>query len=205
MTDRDQADRENAPATAPAGAPSDRTLIREAVGVFPDEDSLIKAADALQENGFNHSELSLMASEQAVEHKLGSRYSRVQDAADDPETPRMAFTGPEDAGNAQGVLVGGLMYLGAGAAALSVVASGGALMAAVGAALAGGLVSGGVGSVAASTLGDRRAKEIEQHLQRGGLLLWVRTRTAEQEATAKDILTRHGGEDVHVHEIPSPE
>jgi hypothetical protein len=38
-------------------------------------------------------------------------------------------------------------------------------------------------------------------LDKGGLLLWVRTRDLEHEQRAKHILERHSGDDVHVHEL----
>ena len=58
-------------------------------------------------------ELSLLASEAAVEEKLGHRYRRVRDLADDPEVPRDAYVSTEAIGGAEGALIGGLMYVGA--------------------------------------------------------------------------------------------
>ena len=49
------------------------TFSREAVGIFHDEKSLRSAADALMISGFDRSYLSLLASDRAVDEKLGHR------------------------------------------------------------------------------------------------------------------------------------
>ena len=55
------------------------------------------------------------------------------------------------------------------------------------------------GSVLARWLGDHHAAHLEQQIENGGLLLWVRAWNAEDEARAAQILARHSGEDVHSH------
>lgn len=175
--------------------------IREAVGVFDDGETLQAAIDDLLSSGFDRAELSLLASEQAVDGKLGRHYRRVEELEDDTRVPRTAYVSTETIGDAEGALIGGLMYVGAVAAAGGIVASGGTLAAAIaGAAVAGG--AGGVaGSVFAKLLGDRHAGHLQEQLEHGGLLLWVRTRDAAHEERARAILSRHSGRDVHVHDI----
>ena len=86
--------------------------------------------------------------------------------------------------------------------ALSVVASGGAVALAAAAAAAGGAVAGGLGGLVLSRyLEEKQAEELEALMISGGLVLWVRVRSPEQEQSAKEILRRHGGEAVRVHEI----
>jgi hypothetical protein len=46
-----------------------------------------------------------------------------------------------------------------------------------------------------------RALGLEKLSEAQGLLIWVRVRFPEKEAEAQEILMRHGGEAVHVHEI----
>jgi len=65
--------------------------IREVVGVFDDEKALDAAVYALQTRGFDLAEFSLLASEDAVEKKLGYRYKRVKDVEDLPDVPRGTF------------------------------------------------------------------------------------------------------------------
>ena len=105
---------------------------------------------------------------------------------------------------AAGGLVGGLMYVGATAAAGAVVATGGTLALVVAAAALVGGAGGLFGSLLAKWVGDHHAHSLQEQLDHGGLLLWVRTWDAEREKRATEILSRHSGRDVHVHTLPVP-
>jgi hypothetical protein len=177
--------------------------IREAVGVFHDRDSFQSAVEDLQSAGFDRSELSLLASEQAVEAKLGHAFRKVQELEDDAAVPRAAFVGDHSLAEGRTGIIGGLAYIGAVAAAGAVVASGGSLAAAIAATAVAGGSGGLLGGWAASFLGDDRAHQLQHQLDRGGLLLWVRVRDEAHENRALEILRRTGGEDVHVHQIPA--
>ncbi len=177
--------------------------VREAVGVFTNAEDLQGAIDELMSSGFDRAELSLLASAQTIDEKLGHKYRKVSELEDDAAVPRRAYISTESLGDAEGGLIGGLLYVGAVAAAGAIVASGGTLAAAIsGAALAGG-AGGLVGSVLAKLLDDHHARDLQEQLDHGGLLLWVRTRDAEHEKRAVDILNRHSGRDVHVHALPA--
>jgi hypothetical protein len=175
--------------------------VREAVGVFDDAETLQAAIDELQSSGFDRAELSLLADERTVDKKLHRHYRKVIELEDDAEVPRAAYVSPESIGDAEGALIGGLLYVGAVAAGGMIVASGGTLAAAIaGAAIAGG-VGGMLGTTLATLVGNRHARYIEEQLNHGGLLLWVRTWDAEHEKRAVEVLKRHSGRDVHVHEL----
>jgi hypothetical protein len=173
----------------------------EAVGVFEDADSLQAAIDELLSAGFDRAELGLLASEHAVEKKLGHVYRRAAELEDDADVPRTAYVSKESLGDAEGGLIGSLMYIGAVVGAGAVVASGGALGAAVAAAAMLGGSGALMGAALARMIDDSDAERIEEQLDHGGLLLWVRTRDAAHEAKAKDILSRHSGQDVHLHQL----
>ncbi len=174
-------------------------LVREAVGVFQDADALEAAIDSLMSQGFDRAEISLLAGERAVEAKLGAHYRRVQDLEDDPAVPRRAFVSTEAVGDVQGALIGGLIYLGGAAAAGALVATGGSLIGAAVAAALGGGTGGLLGSVLAGLVGDRHARGLQDQLDHGGLLLWVRTRDTAHEEKALRVLEDAGASDVHVH------
>jgi hypothetical protein len=177
-------------------------VAREAVGIFRSADGLQGAIDELLSSGFHRAELSLLASEAAVVEKLGHIYTKPDVLADDPETPRVAYVAGEDIGDAEGGIIGGLVYVGATAAAGAVVASGGTLLAVIaGAALASG-AGGLIGSVLAKWVGDHHAHHLQEQIERGGLLLWVRTRDPAREERAIEILGRYSAEQVHVHGLP---
>lgn len=173
----------------------------EAVGVFADAAGLQAAIDELTSSGFDRADLSLLAGEEAVKEKLGAIYRKVEDLEDDPTTPRMAFVSEESIGDAQGGLMGGLAYIGAVAAGGAIVASGGTLLGAAVAAALAGCAGGAIGSALAKLVGDRHSRHLQEQLEHGGLLLWVRTWTKDQETKAVSILSRHSAHDVHTHEI----
>jgi hypothetical protein len=180
-------------------------MIREAVGVFHDRDTLQNAVEDLLKAGFDRSEISLLAGEQTVVQKLGHAYQKVQELEDDAGVPRAAFVGNHSLSVGRVGMIGGLAYIGATVAAGAVVASGGALIAAiVAAALAGG--GGGLlGGLAARLLGRDQAERLKCQLDHGGLLLWVALRDEAHERQALTIFGQSGADDVHVHEMPASE
>jgi hypothetical protein len=173
----------------------------EAVGVFHDPEAMQGAIDELLSSGFDRAELSLLASEQAVRNKLRHSYRKVAELEDDPRVPRTAYVSVESIGDAEGGLIGGLMYIGAVAAAGGVVASGGTLLGALLAAAMAGIGGGLIGSGLALYIGQHHAEYLQSQLDKGGLLLWVRTRDLEHERRASEILQRHSGMEVHIHEL----
>src|SRR5262245_28434700 len=178
------------------------TKIREAVGVFHDEKALQAAADALLIAGFDQCHLSLLAGQRTVETKLGHRYERVAELEDDPAVPTRAFDDVDSRTESKAAIVGGLFYVGAVAAAGTIVASGGTAAAALIAATLAGGGGGLIGAALAQFLEHRHAHRLQEQIDHGGLLLWVRTPTADDEARAVDILRAFEADDVHVHDLP---
>ncbi|HSA81996.1 MAG TPA: hypothetical protein VLE23_14360 [Geminicoccaceae bacterium] len=175
------------------------TSVREAVAVFDDVSDLDAAVEELRQAGFEGDAISLLASEHAVQKKLGHRYERVEDLEDEPDAPRVAYRTPAALGESEDMLIGSLTYLPAVVAAGTVVASAGIVAAAVtGTALAGALI----GTVMARWIDKQHAEHLQEQLDRGGLLLWVRTPDQAAERRALEILTRHSAHDVHIHELP---
>jgi hypothetical protein len=176
-------------------------IYREAVGVFHHWSNLQGAVDELMLNGFDRAEISMLAGEKAVEEKLGHVYRRVSELEDDPEVPRVAFVGNDSLTEGKASAIGALGYVGAVAAVGAVVASGGALAWAIFAGVAAGGGGAALGTLLARAIGRGRAKDLETQIDKGGLLLWVRTGNAEQERRAIAVLRTHEAEDVHVHEF----
>jgi hypothetical protein len=176
-----------------------QTTVTEAVAVFHDVSNLDAAVEELRAAGFGHDEISLLATEQAVNRKLGHRYERVEELEDDPAVPRVAYRTRASLGDSEDRLIGSLTYLPAVVAAGTVVASAGVVAAAVtGTAIAGALI----GTVLAHWLDKNHAEHLQEQLDRGGLLLWVRTPDPETQQRALAILTRHSAHDVHIHRLP---
>lgn len=178
-------------------------VIREAVGIFEDAKTLQAAVDELESAGFDRAEVSLLAGEETVTEKLGHKYRKAEELEDDPKVPRAAFVSTESIGDAEGGLIGTLLYVGALAAAGAVVASGGALVTVIASAALAGGSGAAIGAVLARMVDRHHADYLQKQLDHGGLLLWVRTRDTVHEVRAVDILRRHSAHDVHVHTIPA--
>ncbi len=175
--------------------------IREAVGIFDTEETLQEAIDDLLSHGFDEAEISVLAPVTAVEEKLGHHFQRVEEIEDEPEILTKVYIPVETIGVAEGAAIGSLMYVGAFAGIL-LVASGGALAAALA-----GLALGGsgtaIGIALARFMKQHHAEYIAEQLEKGGLLLWVRTWDQEDGEKALKLLSAHSGHDVHIHSLPA--
>lgn len=153
--------------------------VKEVVGLFRDRETFEAAVAALLGAGFDRTDLSVLASHESLE------------VAGKPAKPwRDVLT----------ALVGDLKYEG------PLVASGLIF-------LAGGPVAATLAAVAGATVGGMAAKEFLEEvtaqphtadfarsLEAGGVILWVRADAEAQRARATDILSGHGGQNVHVSE-----
>lgn len=180
----------------------DEWRAREVVGVFSDGYALDSAVAELLNSGFDLGDISLLAGEKAVVAKLGHKYEKVEDVEDDGDAPRVAYVPKESRSTKSGAIIGALVYVGAAAAAGAVLASGGALAMLLVSGVVGAEVGGLIGAVLGEFMDDRHAKYLQEQLDHGGLLLWVRTRNLTLEETAKRILSQHSGRDVHAHDMP---
>jgi hypothetical protein len=180
----------------------DKTAVTEAVAVFHDVSELDAAVEELRAAGFDKDDISLLATEEAVNRKLGHRYERVEELEDEPAVPRVAYRTRASLGESEDRLIGSLTYLPAVVAAGTVVASAGVVAAAVtGTAIAGALI----GTVLSHWLDKSHAEHLQEQLDHGGLLLWVRTPDPETQQRALAILARHSAHDVHLHRLPAKE
>ena len=175
--------------------------VREAVGIFDDPETLAAVIDALMIAGFDRADLSILAGVDTVEKKLRRHFSRIEELEDDSNTARGNYVSQESLGAAEGMLFGLPMYVAAGIAAGLATAAGGPLGATLVATVASGGAGAAIGAVLARLLGKKHAAELESQLARGGLLLWVRVWTPQQENVAVEILSEHSAHDVHVHEF----
>jgi hypothetical protein len=180
------------------------TTNTEAVGLFHDVKSLQAAIDELLASGFDQDCLSVLGNEKSIEDKLGHSYGSTKDLEDNPNVPRGTWVPNESIGVAEAACIGTPVYLSAIIGSLMVFASGGTLLGGVAIAAVAGGAGATVGTALAGIVGHEHAKHLNEQLNRGGLLLWVRTRDVEAEKKALDVLRRHSGQDVHLHPVPSP-
>ncbi|MFQ5774510.1 MAG: hypothetical protein ACE5GS_08345 [Kiloniellaceae bacterium] len=159
----------------------DAGSITEVVGRFAARDPFTAAVRDLLAAGFAPSELSVLDTHESI----GA-------AGPQGEAWKQALAG----------LVGEVNYVGPiTAAGLIAIATG-----PIGAAIAGAVAAGLTGAALAELLDTVRAtphtESFARALEAGALLLWVRAEDPERQAEAREILTRHGAEDVHLHTRP---
>jgi hypothetical protein len=154
-------------------------------GIFYDRGSADRAVRALHALGYDHSEISVLARDR--EH--------AQRFAD--ETGSMAAEGAATGGALGigiGAIVAGLMATGTVAATaatggLAGLLVAGPLVAAAAGAGAGGLAGGILGALIGAGIPEERARKYEPGLERGGIVLAVRPKPADEDAV-RGILSR---------------
>ncbi|HWL68213.1 MAG TPA: hypothetical protein VNS22_07485 [Geminicoccus sp.] len=172
--------------------------MREAVAVFDDAVSLEGAVAELKERGFADEDLSILGSEEAIEEKLGHSPRQAEDAEDDPSDPREQVIPAKELAEHERTLANAYWVLPTLLGAGAVVATTGPLAALVVGAVAGGTL---LSTALAGLMDARYAEHLDEQLERGRVLLWVRTPDSDREQVALEVLQKHAGRDVHVHEL----
>lgn len=169
--------------------------MREAVGLFENMEQLQEAVKEFERTEFPRDALSVLGEREHIEKNLASDMVALED---DPTVEREAPVRSEEKGIGAGALVNGSAYIGAMAVAL---ASGAVTIPAIiTAAAIGGIGGATVGGILAKILGNHFDKSIEQDINKGGLLLWVRTPDPDRENMALNILNKYGAHHVKIHE-----
>jgi outer membrane lipoprotein SlyB len=177
--------------------------IREAVGAFVDADKIHEAIDELVASGFRYEELGLLAGEFTVRQSLGDFYTQTNQFSDSPDAPNTAFVAKESVGDTVHAFIGTLFFAGSTVGAGAAVASAGILGGGLLAAVTGVAAIGAVGAVLGLIIRESDAEKLEQQVDEGHLLLFVRTRDEEHEKQAVEILERHTPIEVRVVTAPA--
>lgn len=176
-----------------------RGNLREAVALFSTEDELQAAVDDLECHGFSNAAVSRPKPIPDIESELHHPVKSVQALEDDASVPREAYVDKDSRSSGMMVMVVVPVYIlllaGAGIAAGHGLQTWQAIVLTVGLGLI-GMFGGGYYALRYAHYAKER---VRQELSRGGLLLWVRTGSQEQERRALEILRRHSGRDVHLH------
>ena len=173
---------------------------REAVGVFADPVALERAVTELEMAGFDPAALSVLGSDSEIRKRVGL-YRSVAEIEDDARTPRTPFVSTYKRVADETAAVAFPLYIGGIVGLAAVVASGGALALAIAAAIIGSSAGVSLGGLLAGAIAERHAKRIQEQLEQGGLVLWVKVDDADAEKRALNALENSGARDVHTHEI----
>jgi hypothetical protein len=175
---------------------------REVTGVFHSREALIAAAEDLLVAGVDRADIDVSASVDEVDRRMNYVPVPPADLADIPATPRRPFLGEDDVLATKIVVASVAGCVVAIGMAFLLVAHDMSPLSVGTISVLSGLVVGGVTLPIVNRRFHRdRVRGLEPASEYQGLLIWVRVRSPEQEAQAQEILIRHGGKAVHIHEI----
>ncbi|MDQ2093440.1 hypothetical protein [Rhodalgimonas zhirmunskyi] len=174
--------------------------VPEAVGVFDSFKTLQAAFYDLRTAGFHHSDISLLGAQKAIDEKLGKAFWHAKDLGDNPDTPRAHFVSEEAMGELEGAIAGGFFFVGSYVAMMALLGPASTLAASIAAIAIGGSPAAVIGTLLARRADKHHRDYYTNQIEHGGILLWVRTRDAAHEKLATEIMKKHSGRDVHVHD-----
>jgi hypothetical protein len=187
------------------GSPDDilgRMRTREVTGVFHSRKALDAAAQDLLVAGIDRADIDVSASLDELQRRLNYASIPPADLADSPAAARQPYTGEDDVLGTVTVVGSIAGCIGAIAVAFFLVARDmKPLSVGIFSVLSGLVIGGAAAILARRRLHRERTLGLENLSEAYGLLIWVRVRSPEKETEAQEILMRHGGEAVHVHEI----
>jgi hypothetical protein len=170
--------------------------IHQVVATFAEAEHFEDAVEAVKAMGFDRSQISLVASHDAVEAKIASRLQHSGKKFDDSAIPQGISTDRDTVKTERTMAIGLPAYIGGAGAGLAIVATGGALAIAAGVAAVGAAAGAGIGTLLAKAISEHHAHFLEKQLQMGKLLLTVDLDNIEREGLVVEALKRSGAEDV---------
>jgi hypothetical protein len=180
----------------------DRMRTREVTGVFHSRKALDAAAQDLLVAGIDRADIDVSASLDELQRRLNYASIPPADLADSPAAARQPYTGEDDVLGTVTVVGSIAGCIGAIAVAFFLVARDmKPLSVGIFSVLSGLVIGGAAAILTRRRLHRERTLGLENLSEAYGLLIWVRVRSPEKETEAQEILMRHGGEAVHVHEI----
>jgi hypothetical protein len=180
----------------------DVTRTREVTAVLHSRKALEDAVEDLLLAGVDRSDIDVSASPVELQKRVNYSSLSLPDLADMPTAARRPFFGADDLLGAEAVATSLVGCAAAVATALYLVIKGATpFFVALWSILIGVLV-GGLAIVPVYRLMRRdQVRGLEAIEEWEGTLIWVRVHSPEKESQSQEILVRHGGQAVHVHEI----
>lgn len=176
-----------------------RGNIREAVCLFDSEDDMQAAIDDLETHGFSNAAVSRPAPREKIIQALRHDVENVQELEDDANVPRQTYVDVDTKIEGIALLVLVPIYIALMVAGGIIAANGLLLWQGIIISVMLGSAGAAGGGLFAYRLAKRRSLREQSEKAWGGLLLWVRTGSSDQEEKALAILSRNAGRDVHLH------
>jgi hypothetical protein len=180
----------------------DRVRTREVTGVFHSRRALDTAAQDLLSSGFDRADIDVSASPDEQQRRLNYQAIPAADLADIPAAARRPYVGGDDRLGLEVVTASVVGCVVALVMAFYLVSREMTPPSVIVLSLLSGIVAAAAAVRPLRRMMQRdRVRGLEPVAEWEGLLIWVRVQSPEKEALAQEILLRHGGEAVHIHEI----
>ena len=180
----------------------DRIRTREVTGVFHSRKALDAAAQDLLSSGFDRADIDVSASPDEQQRRLNYQAIPAADLADMPGAARRPYVGGDDRLGLEVVTASVVGCVVALVMAFYLVSREMTPPSVILVSVLSGIVAAAAAIRPLRRVMQRdRARGLEPVAEWEGLLIWVRVQSPEKEALAQEILLRHGGEAVHIHEI----
>jgi len=175
--------------------------VREVAGLFHSREALEDTVEDLLLSGFDRADIDQLAAEDEVRKRVKT-YVAHEELADVVSAPRAPVFTRDDITVTLAVCVSVVGAAAGIATGFGVISAGGSPLSAGILAVLVGLGAGGAAGVILARVFRREELDGLEWIENSrGRILWVRVRSAEREAMAQEIMRRHGGEAVRVHEI----
>jgi hypothetical protein len=171
-------------------------------GVFHSRRALDTAAQDLLSSGFDRADIDVSASPDEQQRRLNYQAIPAADLADISAAARRPYVGRDDRLGIEVVTASVVGCVVALVMAFYLVSREMTPLTVIVVSVLSGIVAAAAAIRPLRRLMQRdRVRGLEPVAEWEGLLIWVRVLSPEKEALAQEILLRHGGEAVHVHEI----
>ncbi len=165
---------------------------KDQVGIFFEADTLENAITELKSIGIDYEQLGLLSEESSLKGKLGHIYEKIANASDG-NSPDTVFVDEESVGSAPYAAIGGLSFVATALGGGAILASAGVLGGALAVATATPVVIGLAGLLAGYVLNQSDANALQEQVEAGHLLLFVRTSENRLKEQVAKVLEKHAG------------
>lgn len=169
------------------------TRIREAVGVFEDMEDLRKAVSELEGTQFSRESISMLGNKNDIEKQFGLPEIPPALAENNRDAPRQPPIRTEEKAIGLGVMIGSCSFI---AVTGTLLATGADVDISI--ILTATIAGGVIGYLLAKITEKYFGRHIQKQIEKGGMVLWVKTHNAKREKIAYDILIKHGAKHVHI-------
>jgi len=155
-------------------------------GIFPDRVSAERAVDALQDIGYDRSDINVILHASTKDREFAAQASDVEDDVRDTNVAANLGIGAAFGGTL-GAIIAGVTATGAivGTGGLAAPIVAGPIAAMLAGAGAGGLAGGLIGALTGAGLPEDRAAEYEEELGRGSIVVGVYARHGDEQKVSR--------------------